>query len=313
MIKRIVSWIITLAILGLGGSILYRQLPCRVPVSYSIGAVDPRFGVSTESFRQAVRSAVLLWEEAEGRTLFEEVGTGGMVISAVYDQRQATRNRLEELTSSLDSSERTYATLRPQYDAARARYDQIVKELGVLRSSYDQSRETYDADVRAVQARGATPGDASRLETERLAVNALVDQLNAKQADMRIAAKVVNALVPALQQLAQQEHQSLEEYNRVGETIGSEFEAGIYAQERGERSITVSSFSDLPELTRLLTHELGHAIGLPHIDDSTAVMFRLNQSGVLVLSPSDLALLHERCSLYPGVWLMLKDRFGLGV
>jgi hypothetical protein len=72
--------------------------PCRIPITYEIDAIDPRFGVARADVQRAARDAVSIWEKAAGRDLFEEIATGTPVIDVnlQYDLRQETTETLKE-------------------------------------------------------------------------------------------------------------------------------------------------------------------------------------------------------------------------
>ena len=311
MFKKVFSVVLAVGFVTFACAFLYRQLPCRSPIAYSIGDVSLEFAAGREEFAMAVREGARLWEEAAGRTLFREMGTGGMGIAAVYDERQQARDRLQEIGIRLDEGKRTFDALRTQYDTRRKVYDDFVEAYGALRTVYERARAAYQADLAMLDQNRASdpmPRDTfMQLEQKRQEVNALVLRLNRMREELAGATESVNAVVAVLQQIALQENYSLEQYEQVGAAIGDEYEAALYERRWGEERITVYSFDSVPELTRLVTHELGHAIGLSHIDDPNALMYRLNQTGLIALSPTDVALVQERCSLHPGVWLALRD------
>ncbi|MEK7218234.1 MAG: matrixin family metalloprotease, partial [Patescibacteria group bacterium] len=275
----------------------------------SVGTADARFRLAEGEFARAVETAEALWEDATGRRLFRRVATGGMVVGAVFDQRQETREKLEEIGLRLDQGKEAYDALHARYQEKRAAYERLQSAYEGLEARYERERADYDADLQSVRARGVGEEDIARLEAKRQGVNRLADSLNTQQGILRNAVDEVNALVGMLRRIAAQENLSLDEYEDVGESIGEEYEAGTYERAWGKQSITVFAFSEQEELIRLLAHEMGHALGIGHIPDPSAVMYRLNQSGPLALSPADVAAVRERCEIVPRVWDGVKALF----
>ena len=64
--------------------------------------------------------------------------------------------------------------------------------------------------------------------------------------------------------------------------------------------INIYQYYDFPDLRLTLAHELGHALGIDHVDDTNAIMYYLLESqDVVNLKPTefDLQALFEICEI----------------
>lgn len=274
-----------------------RLVPCSEAITYRLGAVDERFGLSENDFLLAIEEAESVWEGRVARDLFEyEKEYGTVVISLEYDYRQAAVDRLRNLGFSISKSRASYDSLKAQYDAMSGGVGQRRSSLESRISAYQTAQEHYNEMVQVWNGRGGAPASQfEKLQVQKASLIEEAQRIQSEQRNINSDIDTINALATTLNRLADELNIEVERYNAVGRANSEEFEEGVYESTLQGETIHIYEFENRAELVRVLAHELGHALGLDHVEDPDAIMYQLNQSDSIRPTEADVDELKRVC------------------
>lgn len=263
--KDALRWITLLIVLSVAVGGVYYQYentrPCAQPIKYVIGSVDERFNISSAALMESLRRATNIWNKAAGKTLFVYDETSSLTVNLIYDEREATA----QLGAEISRQEEITNVERVAIEA--------------LQEKYNAQLAAYNQEVSKINARGG----ASREEAAKL--DQKLSELNMLGSSLKRRVDYFNQDVRAL-------NDKVNEYNK---TAGRTYEQGQFVRDRSVERINIFVFTDAEQLTRVLAHEFGHALGLDHNEEPSSIMFAKNESGNLTPSATDLSALRALC------------------
>lgn len=293
--RALLTLVIGLITLVLGNYWFNPYIPmCRLPVEYSIGDFDDRFGVTEAEALAALSAAEAVWEAILGREdVFEYHEGGPFQVNFIYDERQrqaeAALEAREDLTvrgGANDVLTELHQKLVDEYDSAKAEYDTKL-------TAYETKLSAYNADVARYNQDGGAPPDEYRdLEKRRR-------ELDEEQGDLHDLFEKLEDLADQINSIGEKGNELIGEYNELVENFnysfahGHEYTQGDY---RGQE-INIYTFTDKEELVLVLAHELGHALSIGHVDTPNSVMYYLmdEQPRPPALSSEDKAAFNDLC------------------
>ena len=287
--------IVLIVVVLIGAGYWYRiaDSTCPAPLSYSIGSIDERFGLSKEEAQKAVGEAEVLWENAIGRDLFIYDPAAPFTVNFIFDERQKLTVEEHKLRSVLDRKEEVSSAIKEKYEELLAKYKTLADAYETKVASYENALAKHNGEIAYWNNQGGAPSEVyTRLNEERRALDTENKQLGT-------LADNLNELVDAINELGEEGNETVQDYNEHVAQYNSqfhherEFTQGDYYRER----INIYQFKDRDELHLVLAHELGHALSLGHVEDRAAVMYYLmdEQDASLSITAADIAEFARVC------------------
>lgn len=268
--------------------------PCEKPIKYSLGRIDPQFNFSSDEFKLLTAEAEILWEDSAKRNLFAYDEEASFKINLIFDERQMQTVDSEKLENDLEKLETEHDNLINQFGSLNNAYQKKLANYNVKLAEYEKRLKRYNKEVKYWNDKGEAPADEyADLEKERKKLKELANNLEQQRLE-------VNSLATKTNQIINKENQVVESYNTNIATYASkygenrEFEKGVFDGE----GISIYQYKEKDDLRLTLIHELGHALGLGHLENPQAIMYYLMGEQEIekpVLTPEDLQELNRAC------------------
>lgn len=241
---------------------------CKVPIAYSIGTIDPNFGLTVEEARAAISGAESVWEDATGRNLFTYDPDAKFTINFVFDERQAEAEAEVKLKEEIDARENKSDSVKYQYELLLQKYEDLRTDYENRSGAYEERLQAYNAEVDRWNKAGGAPQDVFQdLEDEQQALSREQKELNAISYGLNKLVKEMNTIGDEGNRIIGDYNEVVTEYNkRFSEE--KEFTQGDYQG----NLINIYQFDSFDELQVVLAHEFGHALSLDHIESSKSIM-----------------------------------------
>ncbi|MFH1047200.1 MAG: matrixin family metalloprotease [Patescibacteria group bacterium] len=274
---------------------------CGLPIKYTIGQVDNRFGLSEAEMLQAIRAAESWWEGNLDQDLFEYDPKGEYIltINLVYDSRQQATQEFQRIENDRTDLEDDLAEIVDEYEELKSVFERRDTVLSEMNRVYDERLAIFERTVDSWNNRGGAPPDVyDELQQEQDKLGSLVDEINGLVNQQNELAARINALADTESETVQGFNEVVHDFNETFAAESSEEEEqGIY----GSGTINVYQYDNQTDLIMLLAHEMGHALGLGHVDDPQAIMyFKKNDrqaKGDAIISDQTYRELTEKCNL----------------
>lgn len=298
MRSTLVTVLIFIAIFGTSYWYVDTSSVCPVPVFYNLGEVDERFGITPAEIREILGQAENTWEEAIGKDLFSYDERSSFTVNLIYDERQQLASTEEEWRLNLDVKEKESQRVIGQVKVLAAEYEVTKSGYEAERSNYDGRLNEYNAKVESYNETGGAPAaEFAKLQNEQKELTRQVARLTTLENDLNIRVAEIDALGLEGNRLIEVYNNDVQKYNEIYGNLD------LYTQGDFQRDrINIYKFSDKAELTKVIVHEFGHALGIGHVEGESSLMYYLmaEQPDSVSLTTEDKEALISTCGAENG-------------
>lgn len=279
--KKIIAWLFILAALAF--SIYYFQKPlavlkdqwlyyslCDQPITYRLGSIDSRFNLTNDEFQKDIEEADAIWNKNYPKPLFAYDPKALLSFNMVYDERQYLVKQVDQLGNNLTQEKNTIQPQIQQYDQQMADFNAKINNL--------------NAQIEEWNKKGGAPP------------NVYKDLINQEQqlfSEMEKLKNTAQALNRSTQEYNQQVAKLNQAVKSLNQTLEVKPEEGLY--DGNQQRIDIYFNVNQDELVHTLAHEMGHALGLDHNNNTDSIMYP-KASKTLEVTNEDLQSLTLLCA-----------------
>jgi len=294
--KKALQYFVLLALITGSGYFLYQKslAPCDKPLEYSIGQFDTQFNVSQADFKSYVSEAGSVWENILNRKIFIYNPNADFKINLVYDERQLDTIQKQKTEFGLSAVEDAFKKLDADFNTFKNEYDQKVSSYEQDLAAFKDRKSAYDTIVADWNSRGGAPKDKFQ------SLNAEGEYLNTEAQKLNNEVLAINTMTKQLNVLLNERNAKAIEYNKIAADYNKKYSNSLefnQAEYTGT-AINVYQFGNKKDLILALTHELGHALGMNHVENPKSIMYYItgiNTETALTPTAEDLAELNRVC------------------
>lgn len=277
-----------------------RPKPCKEPLTYHIASIGSRYDISEDQLRKVMREVEELWTTALSRSLFKFSEDGQIAIHLIYSENQQETRAERRLSRRIESQKKQFDILYREFQRLSDTYDKRKNKVKALLSNYNLKVDDLNNRFLLLRDDGISQAEERFIKQEKRQLKKLKYRVDQKHAELKSQRKRLVKKSRWVNKLSAEINELITAYNnRFSEP--RKFHQGRYIRKNDQQVIKIFQFGNIYELKTVLAHEMGHALGLDHVETSESVMYYLLEKQNMVnlsLSKEDIEAIKNQCENY---------------
>lgn len=273
--------------------------PCKNPITFRIAEIDERFGINQSELSELMNEVAEIWAEGTGNRVIVYSENGSIHVNLVYAEQQQLTDSERQFRDRLRIEEQSISVAEREYRQMNHRFNEMQEEYRQDSNDLQNEIQELNSWVNLKNNEGGfNEGEIEIFENRKQEIDQKTAELNRRALQLQQEAERLNREIDRLNRQIDQKNILINQYNQTF-TGTNRFTQGSYEDIGNQKRINVYQFSHRDELRLVLAHEVGHALGINHVNNPKSIMYHLmgNQDlSDLKLTTEDVEALKKICS-----------------
>lgn len=249
--------------------------PCENPITLTVGDIDNRFGISEREVISIIKKVTETWSEAVERPVAVYSENGDIDVNLVYDIQQQLTDRERQFRNRLQMKEYQITAFENDYLENVKNFDEWNEEYQRESEQVQRQMTQLNEWIEQVNSQGGFNSEQlEELEERRERIDRMSDRMEQSGTILTEKVNRINAQLREMNRMIEEKNELIQEYNRTFSGT-KRFTQGSFERSGGNQWINVFQFANREELALVIAHEVGHALGLDHVENPASVMHHL--------------------------------------
>lgn len=272
--------------------------PCQEPLTYRIATIDSRYRIDENQLHKIMLEVANLWDSALNRPLLKYDPKGDVAIHLIFSENQKETKAQQKLSRKIESQKQQFDILEQEYQRLSQKYEKQQSAFKKLFSDYNSQIKSLNNTFAELKKEGISANEKRVIKREERQIKNLKYKVDQRHEELESLRKRLNQKARWLNKRSAEINQLITAYNDQFSKPRS-FHQGRYIKKGNRQMVKIFQFGNNFALKTVLAHEMGHALGLNHVENPESVMYYLLEKQNMVdlkLSEQDIAAIKNHCS-----------------